>query len=156
MISSLHDCIDSVKEPEQKGVLILTTRYRTTNVPTIIDLNGAEITEFNFTYDEKTEVDGSCALVWKNENFVFGGFDRCGQIAKIEDCGLRKIGSFNFCHRYGACANVKNEKILLCFNADPSDGDRCRSSPSPTENFEDFPRSNFGHRFTKIAALESE
>ena len=69
------------------------------------------------------------------------------------------IGELAFDYIAGGCANVNNEKILLCFNLNwngSSDADKCRSLPSPTGLFADIPSSNYKHRFTKIAASNSK
>ena len=118
-----------------------------------------ELRSFNFTYDDETEVDGSCSVIWQNENYVFGGYNKRRQIAKLDGCRLRHIGELAFDHAYAGCANVKNEQILLCFNLcwdSSSDGDKCRSSTSPIGVFEDVPRSNYQHLWTKIAASDSK
>ena len=123
-------------------------------MPIKTDLSGAEVTDFDFTLDDETEVSRSCSLIWQNENFVFGGWSKKRQIAKIDGCRLRQIGQLAFDHEHGGCTNVKNEKILLCFGTS-SDWDKCRSLTSPTGAFEDVPRSNYNHRWTKIAASDS-
>ena len=126
----------------------------------ITDLTGSQITDFDFSYDDETEVDASCSVLWQNENFVFGGWNKKRQIAKLDGCRLRHIGELTFDHVYAGCANDKNEKILLCFNfrsdEDSSEGDKCRSLSSPTGPYEDVPRSNYTHRETKIAASDSK
>ena len=122
----------------------------------LTDLTGAEITDFDFTYDEETEVFRSCSVVWQNENYIFGGNSKRRQIAKIDGCRLRHIGELAFDHTNGGCANVNNQKILLCFNWDSSDGDKCRSLTSPTGSYQDVQRSNYKHRYTKIAASDSK
>ena len=123
-------------------------------MPMMTDLTGAKITDFDFTYDDGTEVSGSCSLVWQNQNFVFGGVEKQRQIAKIGHCRLFRIGELDFDFTYAPCANVNNEKILLCFTE--MDKDKCRSLSSPTGSYEDVPRSSYEHQFTKIAASESE
>ena len=149
--------IDPAKEPE-KGVLILST-WSSSNVPIITNLTGVEITNFDFAYDDETVVLFSCSIVWQNENYVFGGYNKERQIAKIDGCRLRRIGELAFNHEYGGCANVNNEQILLCFHnhvSDFSGMDKCRNSTSPTGVFEEIPRSNFKHQYTKIAASDSK
>ena len=100
------------------------------SVPMITDLSGSQITEFDFTYDDETEVEASCSIIWQNENYVFGGLTKKRQIAKISGCSLLHIGELAFDYIAGGCANVNNEKILLCFNLNwngSSDADKCRS-----------------------------
>ena len=135
--------------------MILNTR--SSKVPIITDLNGTLINEFDFAYDDETEVDLSCSVTWQNEFYIFGGWNKRRQIAKIDGCVLRHIGELGFDQTFAGCANIKNEKILLCFNEFPySDWDKCRSLPSPTGSYTEMPWSTYFHRRTKIAAFGSK
>ena len=60
---------DPVEESEGNGVLILNTQSNVKR-PLITNLAGHEITNFEFTFDDNTEVSYSCPLLWKNENFI--------------------------------------------------------------------------------------
>ena len=76
------------------------------------------------------------------------------QISKIDGCRLRRIGELDFDHGFGGCANVNDEKILLCFSF--FDGDKCRSSKSLTGIFEAITRSNYKHVYTKTDSIKSK
>ena len=94
-------------------------------------------------------------MTWQNELYIFGGDTKKKQISKLTGCELTKIGELDFNHEYGACANVADAKLYLCFNAYKSgDYNRCRVATSPTGVFEEIDRSNFDHRWTRIAASE--
>ena len=140
-----------------------TTASYAPKPPTIIGLDGAEIIGFNFEYDNETEVSYSCALLWRNENFVIGGWltqnNERRQISKIESCRLTRVGSLDFDHRWGTCANVNNDKIYLCFNSKyPGYDDDyvCRFASLPTGPYQEAERSSHRHRMTNIGTNQSE
>ena len=145
-------------EPEKNGILVLSTYL--SNKPMITDSSGALISDFEFSYDDETEVIGSCSVIWQNENYLFGGWsdNKIRQIAKIDKCRLTRIGELDFEHYRAGCALVKNVKILLCFSSHWPwvDMNKCRSLPSPTGAFESIPPSKFKHGRTKIAASDSK
>ena len=86
-----------ITEPTQKAVLMLSTRSER-NVPMVIGLNGESDLniwfvilihllslgdyddDLNFTYDENTEVVGSCSASLNNRMLVFGGWNQWRQV----------------------------------------------------------------------------
>ena len=50
-----------------------------------------EFRSLNFAYDDETEGNGSCSVIWQNENSVFGCVNKKSQIAKLNGC--RKIAA---------------------------------------------------------------
>ena len=68
-------------------------------------------------------------------------------------CRLRLVGKLEFNFNVGACANVDNRLIYLCFNTSNSDDKKkCRYSTSPLGEFEQISDSNHEHGYTRIAA----
>ena len=125
--------------------------------PLITNLAGHEITNFEFTFDDDTEVSYSCPLLWKNENFIIGGWGTSElrrQVSKVDGCGLKLIGLLPFEHKWGSCANVNDVKVYLCFSHD--DRNVCRVAPVPVGPYKVIEMSNFEHRFAHIAAAEGE
>ena len=136
-------------------VLILSTR-NSDNVPIVTNASGREDRNFNFEFGADTEVDFSCGLTYRGEHFVFGGREKI-QIAKIDGCQLKTIGQLSFQLYKGACANVAEEHIYLCFNEnDKSDYKKCRKASSPLSEFEEIRESTAEHRSTRIAASQSK
>ena len=124
--------------------------------------SGREDSDFNFEFEPDTEVYFSCGLTYRGEHFVFGGRSKKTQIAKIDGCQLRSIGQLNFKHIKGACANVADEEIYLCFSWGDSNGDntgdekKCRKASSPLGAFEEVRQSNTQHLNIRIAASQSK
>ena len=46
------------------------------------DLNGKQDPNFYFEFSENTEVDGSCAITWQNDIYIFGGHYNQNQVSK--------------------------------------------------------------------------
>ena len=46
---------------------------------------------------------------------IFGGHNEERQISRLKGYKLKRIGSLDFEHMFGACS-VMNEEIYLCFN----------------------------------------
>ena len=90
------------------------------NFPVITNALGGEDRDFSFQFGADTEVYYSCGLTYRGEHFVFGGQSKKTQIAKIDGCQLKIVGQLSFQHRKGACANVAEEKVFLCFNSNDS------------------------------------
>ena len=97
-----------------------------------------------------TEIDRSCSITWQNQHYVFGGTNEKTQISKIVGCGLTKIGDLDFDHYYGACSNMADEKIYLCFNDANGDKKVCRMATSPTGNFSEIDKSVYRFGFHYI------
>ena len=132
----------------RKAVLVLNT-YKSFNTPLII--NGAG-EDFMVTYGQNTEVYMSCSINWRGEFYVFGGSTLTTQISKLNGCALERIGTLDFQHEFGACANVKEEAIYLCFNNDSADRHKCRVSTSPTGQYREVASSLFEHNQIQIGS----
>ena len=65
--------------------------------------------------DIATGTQSSCALTYHGRMLVFGGVKRIGhQIAEIDKCQLKRVGSLPFQFANGGCA-VSQNQIFLCF-----------------------------------------
>ena len=145
------------------GVLVLNTQGASYSPKPsiIISLEGEKLKESEFEYDNQTEVSHSCALVWRNENFIIGGWQTQNnerrQVSKIENCRLTRVGNLEFDHRWGTCANINDEKVYLCFNRKyPGYDDDyvCRFASSPTGLYQEAERSTYRHRLTNIGTYQ--
>ena len=47
--------------------------------------------------------------------YVFGGWDKVHQISKVENCQLSPVGHLNFVMKKGACTNLADQSVFLCF-----------------------------------------
>ena len=62
-------------------------------------------------------------------------------------------GQLEFDHSYGACTNMADQFVYLCFNVDTSsDYKKCRKSSSPTGNYDEISLTTHDHHFTRIAS----
>ena len=79
------------------------------------------------------------------------------QISKLVGCHLQLIGTLEFDHYHGAGTNFNDEKIYLCFNtASNEDNRKCRFASAPDSPFEEVSSTVHEHRYTNIAASQSE
>ena len=108
--------------------------------------------ETDFTFSSGTEVVGSCSIVWRDQMFVFGGGNQKHQISKVENCRLTSIGQLNFSMNHGACTNVGNELVFICFHDidDSSTYKRCLKANQPLAPFQAAKDSSHPHRDTRI------
>ena len=137
-------------------ILILNAR-QSFNVPVLTNASGKDDRDLNFVIDDGVEVYGSCSLTWRGEHFVFGGWNKRNQIAKIIGCELKSVGELPFSHYNGGCAKMADNRLYLCFNSnDSSDYQKCRVANSPLSQFEETTRSYETHTETRIAASESK
>ena len=105
---------------------------------------------FNF---KDAGVKQSCFLTFRNEVFVFGGskdFHRAKyQLSQLFDHEIRRIGELPFEFNFGACANVSNRRIYLCFNRGlkdkKEDQKTCHFAKDPRGNFTQMAKSNSSH-----------
>ena len=139
-----YECPDN----SRKAVLVLNT-YLSYNTPQII--NGAG-ENFTVTYGRNTEVEHSCSITWRGEFYVFGGSTHTTQISKLSGCALERIGTLAFQHSWGACANVNEESVYLCFNVGSADSKKCRVSISPTGQYTEVTLSLFEHNQVQIGS----
>ena len=136
-------------------VLILST-YKAESVPVLTNAAGREDKDFNFEIDAKAEVYHSCSLTWKNELYVFSGYNKKTQISKVQSCRLAPIGRLAFEHYMGDCVNVAGNAVVLCFNYGSGDDKKCRVASSPTGAFSEMTLSQNDHRLTRIATNDGE
>ena len=134
-------------------VLVLST-YTRKHLPLITNAQGRKDYDIDFQYGDGTEVISSCSLTWQGEFYVFGGSSKRRQISKLEGCELKQIGRLESLFVSGACANLANEKIYLCFSVYPDKDEyyTCRVGTSPTGSFEKVQNSANDHDMTRIAA----
>ena len=136
-------------------MLILNTNKAAIG-PVLTNAAGREDRDFDFDIDEKSEVDHSCSMTWKNELFVFGGKNKKTQISKVTSCRLEPIGKLAFDHNFGDCVNVANIKVVLCFSQNSADNRKCRTASSPTGKFSQMKLSRYDHAQTRIATDDGE
>ena len=134
-------------------VLILSTFY-TTTLPVLTDSNGKKEELNKFMFDSNTEVLRSCSLTWRGEHYVFGGEKFRRQISKIEKCELKRFGELTFNFRQGACSNVADQFIYLCFNI--TGMKKCRKLTRPDGESTEIGLANHFHAMTQIASSSSK
>ena len=139
--------------PTYTTILILNT-FQTANVPVLTNSAGRDDKDFDFSMGENTEVYESCSMNFKNQHFVFGGDSERKQISQIIGCSLTRVGTLSFDHNRGACTNVANNKVYLCFGS--GDYKKCRFATSPTGQYTEVQESTHEHRHTKIASSNSK
>ena len=136
------------------SILVLNT-YRTENIPLITDSTGKVEyagTDFSFTYGSNTEAVCSCAITWRGNFYIFGGQSEKTQIAKLNGCQMERVGSLAFSYYYGACSNINDEWIYLCFSDQSGDYKKCRRSNNPLGSFQSTADSNENHTRTKLGS----
>ena len=151
--TSTTNTITTTAATPKTEVLVLNSNS-IMNAPIVTNAFGRQDTNFFFMMGENTEVRYSCGLTWRNQHFVFGGSVHKTQVSKINNCKLESVGQLTFYHSFGACANVADNQIYLCFNDTPGDYKKCRMSSSPTGTFEDALDSISEHRRIRISASE--
>ena len=108
-------------------------------------------------FGEGTQVYYSCSVTWRNQFFVFGGYNHKRQISKLSGCKLTSVGTLAFDHYYAACSIAGDDVIYLCFNTNNADDyKKCRSAAEPLGNFTEIPLSTYEHRYTRIASSSSK
>ena len=132
-------------------ILILSTSS-IVNLPVLTDSNGKYERDLDFSISRSTEVYHSCSLTWRGEHYVFGGQLMRQQIAKIHDCALMKIGQLQHNFIEGACSNVADQYIYLCFGTGGRDWKKCRKLTSPTGTNMEISLSFYPHAKTRIAS----
>ena len=134
-------------------VLILSTNNDAT-VPIITNAAGDVDRDFYFSIDNDAEVSRSCSIVWNNQLYIFGGKSMKTQISKVSNCRLERVGELAFNHAFGACTNVADDRIYLCF--DEKNAKKCRVGSTPLGQFNEINPSHYDHRATRIATDDSE
>ena len=69
-----------------------------------------------FKRQDATEAWFSCSVSWKNQLFIFGGYEEKTQISRLIGYKLKHVGDLTFNHHSGACSVMDNRYIFLCFN----------------------------------------
>ena len=142
---------------EKKAILVLNTDdgFRK---PLLFDDEGRSYPNFTMKFGENTEVWHSCSVTFRNRFYVFGGGNQKRQISEVTKCGLSRIGSLNFDHENGACSNVDDREIYICFdsNSDLESTKQCRSAVNPLEKFTKIALSSYDHLNARTAASSSK
>ena len=116
-------------------------------------MSNIQLTIF-FMMGNETQARSSCSINWRGEFFIFGGSLERRQISKLSGCKLHRLGSLSFNFYAGACTNLNDERIYLCFDA--NEIRRCRASTSPTGDYALVEESNFDHKTIRIASSEGK
>ena len=100
--------------------------------------------DIDFTFEQNTEVYGSCATSLEGEMWVLGGEQQQRQVyitkvsqkkiiyakilkmSKVLDCKLTSVGELPFNYSYGGC-NSFDFGILLCFSWPDETAKDCHS-----------------------------
>ena len=141
---------------DKKSVLALSTYYSNKAV----FISGISYTQLSFNYGSNTSVSYSCSLAFQNEFYVFGGTGTYRkQASQLKGNRLERIGTLNFEFFRGACANLDNQKIYLCFSWTTNvynELRQCRYSLGPKKEFYEVSKSAERHGQITIAASPSE
>ena len=132
----------------KSSVLIL----KTPKEPIMTDLNGKEMSCPGFTIADDVDVAASCAVTYKDQFFVYGGYTHKRQIAKVTNKSLINIGYLPFDFFQGGCSSTAN-KIILCFDYN-GDLKTCYQTTNPTGQFKQTTKSIHSHRHIKFASSE--
>ena len=107
--------------------------------------------KLDFEFGDGTEVGHSCSLQWKNEYYVFGGYNEKRQVSLVNGKRLERKGTLDFDFNGGGCTVLSRFIIVLCF--DWHEDHVCRHSNNPLGSFTKLPNSNYDHRATRIASF---
>ena len=104
---------------------------------------------------------GYLGVNWKNQLFIFGGSTEQRQVSRLSGYKLERIGDLSFDHQYGACSNMENQYIFLCFDLkedsnDIDDPRRCRRSTGPMKQFSEVALSTHVHRGIQTSCSDSK
>ena len=121
-------------------------------MPVITDLVGSVKyggTDFEFEFGTVTEVYCSCSINWQGVMYVFGGETEYRQVSLVDVCQLTRVATLSFDLYRGACTNVNNEEIFLCFDID--NDKKCWKSSNPEGQFSSISDSLKNHWPSRIA-----
>ena len=107
-----------------------------------------------FAKDWQTDTRFSCSVTWKNQFYVFGGENEPQQISRLIAHKLTKVGSLEFSFSGGACTQMNNKLVFLCF--DSKDKRKCWKSANPLNSYKSIPSSNSDHGYIQISASKSK
>ena len=128
------------------------------NEPIITDLSGKNEVSTYFQIEDGIEIDLSCGVTFENQFFVYGGKEKNRQIARVEDCSLKKIGELPqyFGMAGGGCTVAKGH-VYLCFGG-KSNVRACVKTTNPsdtsTSSFISIASSHYTHGLTRVAASD--
>ena len=139
---------------KKENVLVLNT-YKSKKA---VLISGEGQSQPKFEYGSETSVYSSCSMTYRNIFYVFGGTDTFKrQVSKLSGNRLERIGDLDFDLHAGACANVNNEYIYLCFSSPDHDELRqCRYSSGVEKTFRKTAKSVDRHESITIAASKSK
>ena len=151
---------DGLSCSELKTVLVLSLMLLDyegeVKLPLLVDGKGRSDSSFRLSLYFGVGVSSSCSVTYRNRFLVFGGRTNTGhaietQISEVTKCRLKRIGTLPFNHIGGACSNINDRFIYLCF----SQGHKrmCRSAEGPLEPFTGIVPSKYDHqRITTVAS----
>ena len=144
-----------------KWILVLNTGnpYVNTQNPVPLIINGkGDSKEIGFNFEDKTQVHGSCSIVWQGLMYIFGGLSLKRQISVVDQCKLTSKGELQFDMSFGACAQRENDEIYICFEnqQNMATAQNCRRAFSPLGTFSKLPNSIYTHRRTRIAVTSGK
>ena len=137
---------------EKKAVLVLNSKEL--NKPLLTSAEGQNDAMIIMSFGEETDASQSCSVTYRNKFYVFGGGTKRRQISEVTKCELTRIGTLEFDHYWGTCANMDNQRIYLCFDA--NNQKQCRSAVNPLGNFTEIVNSTYDHGWTRAAASPSK
>ena len=111
----------------------------------------------DFQFDDDTDVFTSCSVQWHGRMIVFGGtYDKKRQISEVKSCRLTRIGTLEFNLHVGACTNMDDVTIFLCFDYFTEEGKVCRIANDPLGKFLKIANSHFYHYETRTTANQGK
>ena len=116
-----------------------------------------EIVQFSYHMDVYDDIlESSCSLTFQNNLFVFGGANHLEkQVRKLVGFRLVTFSSLEFNFKLGACTNVGNEFVYLCFHSGNDNEKRlCRYAKKPDGFFAETDNSIHTHLANSIAAID--
>ena len=75
------------------------------------------------------------------------------QVAKVENCSLKRVGTLDFGFYYGSCTNT-NDRVYLCFGDGGGEYQTCHLGTDPLGIFETIEKSSYSHATIRIASSE--
>ena len=111
-----------------------------------------EIFDLHVVVADNVDVYHSCAVTYKDQFFVYGGYTHKRQIAKVTNKSLINVGSLPFDFENGGCSSTTN-KVILCFDYF-GDKRTCYQTTNPTGQFKQTTKSIHEHLQIKFASSE--
>ena len=115
--------------------------------------------KLGFKLATKTEVVGSCGIVFEGKFYIYGGKTEKKQVSVVKFCELERVPYVELAHdlERGACT-VGNGQIYLCFNAYGREKQKtCYTADKPESDFAaNITESKYEHRLIRIASSESK